>query len=58
MNVDLPKNTKLVNTTWKDDQLWYLVRPMRENEKPEVSQFVEKSNMEVMEGKVVFKESK
>lgn len=26
--IELPAGEKLVNATWKDDDLWYLTRPM------------------------------
>jgi hypothetical protein len=58
MTVDLPANTKLMNVTWKNEQLWYLTRPLRENENPETSTFSEKSDLGLVEGQVIFKESK
>lgn len=58
MTVDLPTNTKLVNVTWKEGEMWFLYRPMRENESPETFTFQEKSGLGLVEGKVVFKESK
>ena len=56
--VDLPKNTKLVNATWKDQELWYLTRPMRNDEVAETSTLHEQSSFGIVEGAVVFKESK
>lgn len=41
-----------------EDETWYLYRPMREQETPEVYSFQEKSSMGIMEGKVIFTESK
>ena len=57
MVVELPPDHKLVHVTWKEQQLWYLVRPMRPGEYPETNQFKEKSASGVMKGEVVFKES-
>lgn len=58
MTVDLPPNTKLLNVTWKEGEMWYLCRPMREQEAPENYTFQEKSGLGIMEGKVIFTESK
>lgn len=54
--VDLPAGTKLVGATWKDAQLWYLHRPVREGEKPETVTFQEGASFGVLEGKVIFQE--
>ena len=57
--INLEPNQKLELITWKDDDsLWYLTRPMREDEKPETFTFQEDSNLGIIEGKVIFKESK
>lgn len=58
MNIDLPKGEKLEVVTWKEQELWYLTRPMREGETAENWTFREKSSYGLVEGKVVFKESK
>jgi len=58
MTIDLPKNTKLIEATWKGDDLWYLTRPMRVNEKKETYTFKEESSFGMMEGSVIFKEHK
>lgn len=58
MTVELEPNTKLVNATWKDANLWYLTKPMDENDEPEVSVFQQKSEFGIFEGKVVFIETK
>lgn len=54
--VNLPKGQKLVSVTWKETELWYLTRPAKEGEKPEVFTFQEDSNFGLLEGKVTFKE--
>lgn len=56
--VELPTNQKLVNVSWKDDSLWYLTRQMRDNEKAETFEYVEKSQHGIIEGKVIFSERK
>jgi len=56
--IELPAGEKLIEATWKGDQLWYLTRPMGEGETPETYKFHEKSNWGVMEGDVIFIESK
>jgi hypothetical protein len=56
--VQLPINMKLVTATWKEDHLWYLVRPMREGEVSEVYSFKESSSFGIIQGEVIFKESK
>ncbi len=56
MTVELDEGKKLVNCTWKEDEFWYLVRDMREDEEAETYEFIEKSNMGVLEGRVVIKE--
>jgi len=57
-NVNLEPNRKLVTVTWKDDQIWYLTRPMDSSEKAETYNFQEESSWGVIEGTVVIIESK
>lgn len=47
---------KVVNITWKGDNLWILTRPMREGEQPEVLTFSESSTYGVLQGHVVVRE--
>lgn len=54
----LAPNTKLVNVTWKDDELWILTRPSRPGENPETYKFIEKSRFGIIEGKVVIRETR
>lgn len=56
--VDLPENKKLVECTWKESSLWYLVKDMNENDIAETYEFRESSNFGVMEGTVIIKEHK
>lgn len=57
-NVDLPKNQKLLMVTWKEDDLWFLTRDMREDEKTESYSLRESSSWGVWEGTVKLHESK
>ena len=43
--INLDPNLKLEEITWKDDDLWYLTRPMREDEEPETHVFTEKGGL-------------
>lgn len=54
MTVELPPQTKLVTATWKETELWYLYRPMRQGETPETSIFQENSSFGMWEGTVKF----
>lgn len=57
MRFDIPCNQKLVNVTWKEDDLWYLTRPMNLSDKPSVLVFQEKSHYGMLQGKVIISES-
>jgi hypothetical protein len=48
--LELPKGQKLVNLTWKGDQLWYLTRPMTANDSVETYTFHEESSFGIIEG--------
>jgi len=54
MTVELPKNHKLVNATWKDEEVWYLYRPFRAGETPETHILQEDSKYGLITGKVKF----
>lgn len=54
----LEPNEKLEEITWKDNSLWYLTRPMRDNEEPEVHIFKESDNLGILEGTVKVIESR
>ena len=59
MTIELPKGQKLEEITWKDDSdLWYLTRPMREDDIAEVHTFQESSEFGVFEGTVTIIETK
>lgn len=58
MTVELEPNQKLEMITWKDDDLWYLTRPMLESDVAETHTFRQSTNFGVLEGTVTIIESK
>lgn len=52
MKIELEPGVKLEEITWKGSNLWYLCRPMRDDELPETHTFQENSTMGIMEGTV------
>jgi major membrane immunogen (membrane-anchored lipoprotein) len=56
--VELPKGKKLVTITWKDNDLWYLTKDMKDTDIAESYEFQEKSNLGLVEGLVKIKEVK
>lgn len=56
--VNLPKGQKLVTMTWKEDQIWYLTKPMKFTDSAETYTFQEESSFGIMEGTVILKETK
>ncbi len=54
----LPPNQKLMNVTWKDDHLWFLLRPMNANDVAESYQFKESANWGLLNGTVTITETK
>lgn len=56
--IKLEPNQRLIEATWKDADLWYLVEPMPVDYKPTTKYFVESSTYGILEGKVIFIESK
>ncbi len=58
LTTSIPPGQKLVNITWKEDDLWVLTRPMRPDEKPERYTFNESSRFGVFEGSVTIVESR
>lgn len=57
MELELPANQKLEEITWKGDNLWYLTRPMREDEE-EIHTFQASTSWGVFEGTVTVIEKK
>lgn len=56
--IELEPNQKLVTATWKDDDFWYLTRPMKESDSPEVYVFKEQSSFGIMSGEYSIFETK
>ena len=48
--MELNPNEKLVNVTWKEEQLWILTRPMTEKDSAITYTFKEKSSFGMVEG--------
>jgi hypothetical protein len=58
MKVELEKGQKLVDVTWKETSLWYMTKPMNESDIAETYIFQEESSFGLVEGKVIFIETK
>lgn len=58
MTVNLEPNQKLEEITWKDDSLWYLTRPMTDEDVAETHLFQQQTDFGVFEGTVTIVESK
>lgn len=58
MTLELEPNQKLEEITWKDDSLWYLTRPMTEDDVAETHTFQQSSEFGVFEGTVTIIETK
>jgi hypothetical protein len=58
MTVNLPSGQKLVNVTWKEDEIWYITKPMSKTDSAETYTFQEESSFGVWEGTIILKESK
>ena len=57
MTLKLEPGMKLEEITWKENSLWYLTRPMREDEEPETHIFQQSNEFGVFEGTVTVVES-
>ncbi len=58
MKLELPENTKLVNVTWKEGNLWYLTKNMDSSDVAETYTFQEESSFGIAEGSVTIIEKK
>lgn len=56
--INLEPGEKLIEATWKDSNIWYLVEPMEDDYIPKTKVFKECSIFGVMEGKIIFIETK
>lgn len=57
-NIKVEPGYKVVEATWKKNDLWYLIEPMEDDYIPKTKIFKESSSFGVIQGKVVFRESK
>lgn len=58
MTIELPAGQELMEATWKEDNLFYLTRPMSPDYVPVKKTFQESSSWGVMESTVYFIESR
>ncbi len=58
MTIELPSDTKLEEITWKENSIWYLTRPMRDDEEAETHTFQQDSPYGIIEGTVTIVEYK
>lgn len=58
ITINLAPGERLVEATWKNSDLWYLVEPMDSDYAPKVKIFKESSMYGVLEGSVTFIETK
>ena len=56
--VQLAPGEKLLEVTWKGNNIWYLVEPMDSNYIPKTKTFKESSTTGILEGKVIFIETR
>ena len=58
MTINLPAGQELMMVTWKDNELFYLTRPMSDDYIPVKKTFQESSSWGVMESTVYFVETR
>ena len=58
MTIELEPGEKLETIDWEDDSLWYLTRPMQEDEEPETYVLKQSSELGIFEGTVTIIESR
>ena len=58
MTIYLPVGQELMEATWKEDNLFYLTRPMSPDYVPVTKTFKESSSLGVLESTVYFKETR
>lgn len=58
MTINLPAGQELMEATWKEDNLFYLTRPMAPDYIPVKKTFQESSSWGVMESTVIFVETR
>ena len=58
MTIKLEPGEKLIEVTWKNNNIWYLTEPMDSDYVPKIKIFKESSMVGVLEGTVTFIETK
>ena len=58
MSITLPAGYKLVEVTWKESSIWYLIEPMDSTDTPKTKIFKEDSRFGMFNGSITFIESK
>ena len=58
MTINLPVGQELMEVTWKDNDLFYLTRPMSTDYVPVTKTFKESSSLGILESTVYFKETR
>jgi len=58
MTINLPAGQELMMVTWKDNELFYLTRPMSDDYIPVKKTFQESSSWGIMESTVYFVETR
>ena len=58
VTINVDPGYKVTEATWKQNGLWYFIEPMEETYTPKTKYLKESSEYGMLEGKVVFKESR
>lgn len=58
MTVNLEPGERLIEATWKENSVWYLVEPMDSGYKPKTKVFKENSALGIVEGSITFVETR
>lgn len=56
--IELEKGQRLVEMTWKNNDIWILTEPMDSAYKPQTKTFYESSDFGILEGEITIVESK
>lgn len=57
-SIDVPYGEEVINAFWKDDDVWYLTKPMDDNYNPQVKVLRQQSPYGLYRGTVYFYEHK
>lgn len=58
MTIDVEPGYKVTNVTFKGDEIWYFMEPMDSTYVPTQKKLVEKSMYGVLEGTIIFNETR